>query len=217
MGNNKYIPPLRFHWLTNTYDWLISNLMPEKIFKTKLIENANIQENFNVLDFGTGTATLLIMAFNIQSRAKFIGIDVDEKVLHIARKKIIKQKANVELIRYEGNILPFPDNSFDRIISSLVFHHLTTEQKLASFFEFKRVLKPEGEIHIADWGKASNLTMRVMFILVQLLDGYKTTNDNVQGKLPGFLKKTGFKHVEIKEKINTVIGTIEILKVRNYE
>lgn len=210
MANIKYIPALRFHWLTNIYDWLISSFMPEKKFKSALIENANVQVDDLVLDFGIGTGTLSIMAFEKMPAALYTGIDIDEKILTIAKNKIEAQKAMITLIKYNGSKLPFADNTFHRVISSLVFHHLTTVQKTQAFSEIKRVLKPGGELHIADWGKPSNFLMRGLFHLVQLLDGYKTTDDNIKGKLPALIKSSGLKVVQTNQNYNTVLGSIQL-------
>jgi ubiquinone/menaquinone biosynthesis C-methylase UbiE len=212
--NNNYIPALRFHWLTNIYDWLVSVLMPEKELKNEIIKNASIQDDYTVLDFGIGTATLSIMAYKSNPKATYKGLDIDDNILKIAKQKIENANVNIELIKYNGGTLPFSDNTIDRIITSLVLHHLTTEQKLEVFFEFKRILNPVGELHIADWGKASNFLMRLMFNVVQLLDGYKTTNDNVKGKLPNIIKQAGFKQIYISQKFNTVLGTVEIFQIK---
>ena len=99
-------------------------------------------------------------------------------------------------------------------MSSLVFHHLTGEQKLNALQEIHRVLKPEGELHIADWGKAQNILMRALFYLVQLLDGFKTTQENVEGKLPAFIQQAGFSLVEIKKSFSTVYGTLQLFKAK---
>lgn len=214
MSREKYIPSLKYNWLTGIYDWLIRTFMPEKKFKGAVIENANIQNEYSVLDFGVGTATLSIMASQISPNALYKGLDIDGKILGIARKKIDAANAPVELIKYDGGKLPFSDQSFDRIISSLVIHHLTTEQKQEAFQEFKRILKPGGEVHIADWGKASNFLMRLMFHFVQFLDGYKTTNDNVKGRLPEIMRSAGFNMVNIVKHFNTVLGTVEIFRLR---
>ncbi|MHB1105073.1 MAG: class I SAM-dependent methyltransferase [Lutibacter sp.] len=214
MSNSNYIPALRFHWLTNIYDFSVSVLMPEKEFKNALIHNANIQDDYTVLDFGIGTATLSIMAYKFNSKAVYKGLDIDSNILKIAKQKIENAMATIELIKYDGGILPFADSSIDRIITSLVFHHLTSEQKLEAFFEFKRILKHNGELHIADWGKASNFLMRLMFHIVQLLDGYKTTNDNVKGNLPNIIKQAGFDQINISQKFNTVLGTVEIFQIK---
>lgn len=60
---------------------------------------------------------------------------------------------------------------------------------------------------VADWGKAANRRMRLAFGLVQLLDGFKTTNDNVQGRMPDFIREAGFQNVVVAGSINTAIGT----------
>ena len=88
MSNEKYIPALKYNWLTGIYDWLIRTFMPEKKFKGAVIENANIQNGYAVLDFGVGTATLSIMASQANPNAVYKGIDIDEKILRIVSSKI---------------------------------------------------------------------------------------------------------------------------------
>lgn len=213
MTEIKYIPALKYKWLTAFYDIVVSTVMPEKKFKTLLLVNADVNDEDMVLDFGVGTATLSIMAYSKNNNADYTGVDIDDNILKIAKRKIEAENAKIKLIKYDGDKLPFSNKCFDKIISSLVLHHLTTDQKIETFKEFKRVIKEDGEIHIADWGKASNKLMRLMFHIVQILDGYKTTNDNVQGKLPQLMKEAGFKKIEITDEINTVLGTVEIFKV----
>ena len=111
--------------------------------------------------------------------------------------------------------MPYSESCFDRVLTSLVFHHLTAEQKHNSLVEIKRVLKPNGELHIADWGKASSILMRSLFFFVQLLDGFKTTNDNIKGLMPAYIENAGFKKVEIKKNYSTVFGTLTLYKAIN--
>ena len=49
--------------------------------------------------------------------------------------------------------------------------------------------------------------MRFAFGFVQLLDGFKTTNDNVKGLIPKFIANAGFLNIETIKAINTLIGT----------
>src|SRR3990172_2192246 len=161
---NSYVPALRFHWLTDYYDWVISTFLPEKKFKTQLLRQAEIKSGYNILDFGTGTATLSILAKQMYPDITITGIDVDSHILAIADKKIQKANVSVDLSDYDGTVLPYSDASFDRVISSLVFHNINRKQKLNALSEIRRVLKSTGELHIADWGKPSNILMRtVMF------------------------------------------------------
>ncbi|MGQ0827951.1 MAG: class I SAM-dependent methyltransferase [Bacteroidota bacterium] len=215
MSSEKYIPALRFSWLTKLYNPLIAFTMPELKFKKALIEQAHIKPVHRILDFGIGTATLSLMIKNAEPYTEVNGVDVDEKVLSIAEKKIKEANANITITKYDGVKLPYSNASFDRVLTSLVFHHLTAEQKHNSLVEIKRVLKPTGELHIADWGKASSVLMRSLFFFVQLLDGFKTTNDNVKGLLPAYMENAGFKQVEIKKNYATIFGTLTLYKAIN--
>jgi len=215
MNSTKYIPALKYEWLTRFYNPLIRVTMPEKEFKTELVRQANIKENHKVLDFGVGTATLSLMIKDTNPSSEVNGVDVDEKVLEIANKKIKKARAMIFVTKYDGVKLPYANASFDRVLTSLVFHHLTAQQKHNSLVEIKRVLKPNGELHIADWGKASSVLMRFLFFFVQILDGFKTTTDNVKGLLPAYIEIAGFKKVEIKKNYSTIFGTLTLYKAVN--
>lgn len=214
MTNNttNYIPALRFNWLTKLYNPLMAFTMPEVKFKKALIAQANIKDNHRVLDFGVGTATLSLLLKKSVPGSSVTGVDVDDKVLSIAKKRIEENKAEIILTKYDGLKLPYPNNSFDRVITSLVFHHLTPEQKHNSLKEIKRVLKQNGELHVADWGKASSALMRLLFYFVQLLDGFKTTTDNVKGLMPAYIENAGFKKVEVKNNYSTIFGTLTLYK-----
>lgn len=212
MNTKTYIPALKYNWLTKLYDPVVGALMPEKEFKNALIAQASLEPGSKVLDFGCGSLTLTLMAAEKCPEAKFHAIDVDTKILSIAEKKLTLSGAKVSLLHYNGQTFPFGEGYFDKVISSLVFHHLTKEQKLQSLSEVLRVLKPNGELHIADWGKATNQLMRGAFYTVQLLDGFKTTTDNVKGLLPEYIAQEGFKHVTETKTFNTILGTLSLYK-----
>jgi ubiquinone/menaquinone biosynthesis C-methylase UbiE len=213
MGERKYIAALKFPFLTKFYDFVVGTLMPEKKIKSSIIRLAKIDKETKVLDFGIGTATLSIIGAKQHPEAYFTGLDIDAEILKIAKKKISEAGVAIELVEYNGGKLPFEDDTFDRIISCLVFHHLSDSNKLEILKEFDRILKPNGEIHIGDWGKASNKLMRLLFHFVQLLDGYGTTNSNVRGKLPNIIHEAGFRSVTIQQGIDTILGTMELLKI----
>ena len=108
---------------------------------------------------------------------------------------------------YDGETFPYQDKSFDKVYSCLVFHQLDPATKSYCLNEINRVLKPGGELIIADWGKAKSKLMRTTFYTVQLLDGFETTTDNVEGLLPDYMVQAGFIKVLESGHINTVIGT----------
>ncbi len=206
----NYIPALRYEWLTGFYDMVMERMMRETEFKQALVRQARVTKNYQVLDLGCGTATLTLLIKQAHPEAKVTGLDGDPKALEIARAKIAKSGLTITLDEGMAFNLPYPDNSFDRVFSGLLFHHLTREDKERTLKEVYRVLRPGGELHVADWGKASNALMRLAFFLVQLLDGFKTTTDNVNGLLPVFFSKAGLQQVQEAARYATMFGTMAL-------
>lgn len=210
--NTAYIPALKYNWLTKFYDFLIQVFLKEKSWKTFLIQNFSNKNPERILDIGTGTATLVIIMKQTYPQANIIGLDGDVKILAIARNKIHQQGMNIDLVQAMSDQLPYPENHFEVITSSLMLHHLTDENKVRTFQEVLRVLKPGGEFCIADWGKPDTILSRLLFYWVQFLDGFETTSSNIKGLLPMFLKNSGFKGVTELKKFNTIGGSISIYK-----
>ena len=207
MKSKTYIAALGYNWLTNLYDLAISITMPEKRFRTKLIDLVNPLEGEKILEFGFGTGENLILGVNRNSNVQFKGLDIDPKVKRIAEKKFKANSIDVRLDIYNGGKFPYQNNAFDKVFSSLVFHQLDAKTKESSLNEIHRILKPNGVLIIGDWGKPRSKMMRIMFYFVQILDGFATTKDNVDGKLPTYVEKSGFMDVVETGYINTKIGT----------
>ncbi|MBA4058477.1 MAG: methyltransferase type 11 [Marivirga sp.] len=210
--NKNYIPALKYDWLTKIYDPVLQFTMPERKFKTALVNQMKIKPGDRVLDFGCGSLTLTIMAAKAHPQTEFFGVDVDEKILSIAKQKLNNTGIPIAIRQYDGNKLPYPDNYFDRVMSSLVFHHLTLHQKYYAIEEIRRVLKPSGEIHIVDFGRPANIFQRIGFYGVQMLDGFETTNDSVNDLLPKVIKESDFSQVEETGNYTTLVGTVRLMR-----
>jgi SAM-dependent methyltransferase len=157
MGNKeRYIPAFGYDWLTPLYDPVLKWVFQESRFKAHLIEQAQIQPGHRVLDLGCGTGTLTILIKQRHPETEVVGLDVDAQVLEIARKKAAKAGVDITWHQGTGHRLPYPGNSFDRVLSSLVFHHLNAENKRWALQEVFRVLRPGGELHVADFGRPHN-------------------------------------------------------------
>lgn len=147
---NDFIPALRFHWLTSIYDPILRWTMRESSFKNRLIQQIQLRSGQRVLDLGCGTGTLTLLIKQANPNTEVFGLDADPKVLEIARGK--NASVGMDIIFDQGMSfeLPYPDHSFDRVVSCLMFHHLSHESKKATLDEIYRVLKPDGELHLAD-------------------------------------------------------------------
>ncbi len=213
----EYIYALHYDWLTFLYDPIVKWTTREGTVKTGLLQQAGIHPNHKVLDLGCGTGTLTVMIKRSNQPAMLVGCDGDRKVLKSAQRKASKASLTIPLNCGMSYELPYPDHSFDRVLSSFLLHHLTKENKLKTLTEILRVLKPGGELHLADWGKAQNMIMRLAFLDIQLLDGFETTNENVQGLLTRYLEDGGFESVEETKRYTTIFGTLSLYKALKRE
>ncbi|MCC7165644.1 MAG: methyltransferase domain-containing protein [Anaerolineae bacterium] len=210
----NYIPALRFKVLTPFYDPLLRWGMREETFKNRLIEEARITPGYRVLDLGCGTGTLTILVKQRQPAAEVIGFDGDPQVLEIARAKAAQQNVNITLDQGMAYQLPYPNESFDRVISSLVLHHLTTTDRQRALREVFRVLRQGGEFWIVDFGKPHN---PLAFVISLVMRNLERTQDLIQGLLPAQLRGAGFQEVAEVARFMTLFGTIVLYRARKME
>ncbi|MEO5995782.1 MAG: class I SAM-dependent methyltransferase [Chitinophagaceae bacterium] len=130
MSSTSFIPALRFKKLTKLYDFILRITFPENKIKKALIKQLQLEGTETILDFSCGTGTLPIMIKDGFPEVNIIGIDVDDEIFAIAEKKVLEKKLLIQLRKYDGENLPFTRHQpFDKIVSSLVFHHLPTVTK----------------------------------------------------------------------------------------
>ena len=103
-----------------------------------------------VLDLGSGAGTdSLVAAQMVGEQGRVTGIDMTSAMLTKARAAAVELRVtNVEFVEAEAEHLPFPDESFDVVISNGVIDLIP--DKDAVFSELRRVLVPGGRMQIAD-------------------------------------------------------------------
>ncbi len=207
---DEFIPALRFSWLTGIYDPVVRLTTREKKFKRALLTQAGLTTPMKVLDLACGTGTLAIQAKQANPGCEIAGVDADDQILAIARSKADKAGQAIEFKQGFSTELPYDDQQFERVLSSLFFHHLMPAAKRRTFTEIHRVLKPGGQLHVADWGKAGSPLMRGLFYFIQLLDGFENTRDNVEGRLPDMMRQAGFLNVTTGREFSTMVGTMTL-------
>ena len=134
-------------------------------------------------------------------------------MLDQAREKSADAEVALRLDEGLSNDLPYPDRSFDLVLSTL-FHHLDPEPKWRSAEEIARVLRRGGELHVADWGPASDPLMAVAFLGVRTLDGFANTRDNSRGALPSIFAEAGLEGAEQTGRLRTMFGTLAFYRAR---
>jgi len=116
-----------------------------------LLAQAGIGPTDRVFDLGCGTGTMAVLIKKRFPQVEIIGLDPDPRALTRARKKAAREALAIQFDEGFGDQLPYPAASFDRALSSFMFHHLPAQEKGKTLREVHRVLKPGGEFHMADF------------------------------------------------------------------
>lgn len=209
-STNDYVPALGSAWATKFYDPIVRLTTRETEFKQFMLEHAEIRPNSSVLDLGCGTGTLSVALKLAFPDSALFAIDADEEILAKAKLKASEANANVEFKRGFSDSLPYQTGFFDKVFSTLFFHHIRTESKIATLREISRVLKPNGVFLLGDYGKPANRTQKVASKIIRLVDGEETTRDNLNGSIPELILENGFVCSEVIKEFKTALGTIKI-------
>lgn len=102
-----------------------------------------------VLDVGTGPGVLLVELAARRPDLRLTGVDLSADMIAAATRNLrpFGERASAHV----GDVtsLPFPDGSFDLIVSSLSLHHWDHPE--AAVPELARVLRPGGRVYIYDF------------------------------------------------------------------
>ncbi len=155
-----------------------------------IVEMAKTKLGDKVLDVGCGTGDLTLTAASYVGKSgSAYGIDASPEGIDLAQTKA--RRTGSEAVFDVGLMekIPYPESSFDIVISRLVIHHLPGDLKGRGIAEVYRVLKPGGLVFLADFKPPTN---EVLAHLVTALLGHKVMmQSNLEDILPT-LKKTGF-------------------------
>jgi ubiquinone/menaquinone biosynthesis C-methylase UbiE len=194
------------------YDPVVALTCRESVFRPRLIEQLGLRPGLRVLDLGCGTGTLAVAIATSAPGVSVVAVDADENALKRARRKAEEAKVFIEWVRACADETGLPRESFDRVVSTLFFHHLAPEDKWRTLEQVRCLLRRRGELHILDWGKPSNVLHRVGFLGIQLVDGFENTQDHVAGNLMDLVRTAGFTDVEKTGSLDTVWGTLDFIR-----
>ena len=207
-----FVPALGWHALTRLYDPLIALTLRERVVKQQLVDQARLAPGQAVLDFGCGTGTLALLLKRSCPAARVVGVDVDPVVLELARRKIARAGLDIELRQGVFTAETFAPASFDRVVSTLVLHHLTRDEKLAVLRAMRVALRPGGELHVADFGPPHTALMRLLSRVISHVDGAGRVGDNLAGYLPALVAEAGFADVATLAHRSTPFGSLAYLR-----
>ena len=148
--DRSYIPAAGRDWRLPLYD-PITKLLGVDRTRRRLVAQAELTPGHRVLEVGCGTGSLLIDIGRRHPAVELVGLDPDPKALARAERKARRAGVRLRLDRGFSDAMPYEDASFDRVLSSLMYHHVPPDEKPAMFREIHRVLKPGGRLELVDF------------------------------------------------------------------
>ena len=140
-----------------------------KRIQQEIVENY-INSGDQVLDIGCGTGTLAIAC--AEKGASVIGFDISRQMLAIARGKVEEQNLADKIQLQEMGAIEmdkaFDSETFDKIVSTLVFSEFYPDEQKYVLGQAYRVLKPGGLVIIADEVRPNSLWKRILHLSVRI-------------------------------------------------
>jgi ubiquinone/menaquinone biosynthesis C-methylase UbiE len=190
MTDRKYIPALNFRWLTPFYDAIIDGPLSIARMRRGLLAKMGDLSDKKILDVGSGTGTMSIMIKQAFPPAQVVGLDGDPQILEMARSKARKLGIEIQFEHGMSFDLPYPDESFDVVLTSMMLHHLTRDDKQNTAREMYRVLRTGGQLFGADFAAPRSTFGKAIRLLTRR---FERVAENVDGLLPVIFRNAGFK------------------------
>jgi ubiquinone/menaquinone biosynthesis C-methylase UbiE len=204
---HDYIPAFGIDALLPFYDLLTRVLGMTRAYDT-LVAQAELADGLRVLEIGCGTGNVTVRVKRAEPGAVVIGTDPDPLALARAQRKA----QGLAGIRFEcayAQELPFADGEFDRVLSSMMLHHLDDDVKAGALAEVHRVLRPGGRLHIVDIGEHATVHHG---LAARWMKGNPHAAGNVGDAIPRLLRSVGFECTEVGTWRHRLIGQLSFYR-----
>jgi 2-polyprenyl-3-methyl-5-hydroxy-6-metoxy-1,4-benzoquinol methylase len=207
----RFVPAAGADWLLPFYDPIVRLFGREARVRGALLDAAQLDEATRILDLGCGTGSLVMMLKERHPAASVSAIDPDPNALAIARAKAERAHVHVDFERAFADALPYRDGTFDRVLSSLMLHHLTDAEKDSALREVFRVLSPGGTLHVLDFEETRGPGLHA---LASRLHGAHGGEHALHVPLSDRLRTAGFAQVVELETIRTLFGRVALHRAK---
>ena len=203
-----------FNRISTSYD-LVNRVLSGGIdlyWRKMAVRALHKESDLCVLDVATGTGDLAI-AIAKKTAAKVVAVDISNKMISIAQRKIAKKKLSgrITTMQADSEALPFAANSFHA--ATIAFGIRNFEHVEKSLHNLHRVLKPSGRLVILELSTPSNRCFANLYNLYSrgflsvvggVLSGHRQAYRYLWRSIKNFpegqvlvdiLEKAGFKNV----------------------
>ena len=208
MPERAYLPAAGRDAFLPLYDPLTRLLGGEKILRS-LLDQAALQPNHVVLDIGCGTGTLAVLVKRLHPTVEVTGLDPDPKALARATAKAARAGVALRFDRGFADALKYEDGTFDRVFSSMMFHHIPRDDRSGVLAEIRRVLKPGGSLEFLDIASSGGHGF-----LARLLHGRPPQPPPAEDRLLRRLQDAGLTDARKVRDLHTIIGGLAFYQAR---
>ena len=135
-------------WFYDLWAWLTEDKAVKRAFRL-----ADIHDGMDILEVAVGTGRLFRKIVEQNPSGRNEGIDLSPDMLARARKRLAQAPvASWSLQTGSAFRLPYPDNSFDRVVNTFMLDLLPVEDIPKAVSEFHRVLRPGGRLVLVNFG-----------------------------------------------------------------
>ena len=202
--SRTYLPAAGHDGFLPFYDLIVKLIGGESARKT-LIERATLRPHQRVLDIGCGTGTMGVVIKRLHPDVEVVGLDPDPKALARARRKALHAGVSIQFNQGFADQLPYAQGSFDRVLSSFMFHHLKAEERARTLEAIRRVLKPGGELHLLDFEGPED---KSRIFLQRLFHSNERLKDNSAKRILALMSQAGFASAQKVGRKRLLLGTV---------
>ena len=209
-ANRSYLPAAGLDLFLPLYDPLVKLLGADRARK-KLFDQASVRPHHRVLDIGCGTGTFAVALKRWVPSVEVIGLDPDPRALARSQRKAARAGVSIRFDQGFANGLPYSDAHFDRVFSSLMFHHLSHDTKLGTMREVRRVLKPGGSFHLLDFEQEGSHSHNP---LARWLHANERMQDNNRARILEWMRAADFVEPRVLDSEQPIFGKIIYVTAR---
>jgi len=210
-ANRTYLPAAGLGLFLPLYDPLVKLLGADRARK-KLFDQASDRPHHRVLYIGCGTGTFAVALKRWLPDVEVMGLDPDPRALARGQRKAARAGVSIRFDQGFANALPYSDAHFDRVFSSLMFHHLPHDTKLGTMREVRRVLKPGGSLHLLDFEQEGSHSHNP---LARWLHASERMHDNNRERILEWMREADLVEPRVLDSEQPIFGKIIYVTARS--
>ena len=215
-----------FHSVASKYDLMndVMSLGIHRLWKRRTVERAAVRPGMRILDLAGGTGDLAAaFAPRVGDRGRVTVSDINASMLMVGRDRLLDQgrAGNLDFVQADAELLPFPDESFDRVTIAFGLRNVTRKERALA--EMRRVLKAGGRLLVLEFSRPMSpmrpfydlYSFRMLPLMGRLIakdaDSYRYLAESIrmhpdQETLAGMMRDAGLEQVQYENLTGGVVA-----------